>query len=1165
MFLVAFNQCGLELQAPQLTTTTKRRVEIADVDPGSLADDAQRYVAWDPQAVRAVFGGLDPAADYEIEVTYLGEKGVARVQSLTTGTVELHPPTELERGRPTVIRVPVPREVTAPGAFEIAVNRVDGPDAAVSEVRLYSSVAPAPVVTVVGDSGGGLIGSVSNAGYEGLAGAEVHVTWPGGGLKAATDDNGLFTIPLATALPPNRHEVLTIAADAGGPPAMITVHTRDLARGLRELPSGENRLDLGGEWSFVPGAHPEATSGAPTRVPGHVAFDGLIPQDGVATLVRAFTVPDAWSGDLVFFRCDAAYGRAEVYVNGVAAGTHGSGALSFDIDITAFLRPGANMLAVVLTEYTPHAVLDDMAWYAHMSLLGIWRPTCLFRVRPRHLGELGLIADWDPETATGSLRVTADVFDSAPIERAYRLDLTLSGGDGTALEIGHSGQAGTTDRVDLRLELPGATPWSAEVPHLYTLDLVLSGDDGTQQTYRRRIGFRRIEVQGDRLLVNGSAVRMLGVNRHDARLHTGRALTADEIRSDVTRLRQANVNVIRTAHYPPDPRMLDICDELGMYLFDQPPICFSGGFDDHHWNRTNDAANLVPYLLEVTAETVRRDQGHCSVLAWDLGNESRWSEGFDAQLAMVRAIDPTRPTLFSYELNELGPDNVLPDRPEEMRPDLGSYHYPGWDRDWREELAWLSATGRPVILDEYAPLFQECVRSTLPFSMIEIDPGVRDYWGTGYRPFMAEALHDRGCIGGMIWSGTDDVFAIPLDLTVGQGAWAHLPQLDFQRLRDVVPPHAGLHFRGDAEWGLIDYHGRARPELWHVQKMYSPVGIADERVDPDRVGFTLLNRHSHRTFSDLTVTVTGARGPERLTAPPGGSDEVVLEVEPGADRVTFELFHPEGWLLDAYSWDVREPAVRIGAEPLRVETDEELGELTVSGRRTWLRGWPSLHVMDLDRPDLLIEVTPDATAAVADGERVTAPLSGGGWTGTIGMRADGDRLVIDYRCRYQGTVAFNAREAGLVLRPPAEFTALWWRRVPDWSYYPPAHIGRAAGYAAAEPGDGDILHPAAIWEHDATPGGTNDYRSAKRNILAAGATDGSATVSVVSDGGQHVRAELRDGEPVLHVLDWYGGGRIAEGSHLPRYFGPGLRVEPGAELSGTIVLACGDLPAELRG
>jgi hypothetical protein len=108
-----------------------------------------------------------------------------------------------------------------------------------------------------------------------------------------------------------------------------------------------------------------------------------------------------------------------------------------------------------------------------------------------------------------------------------------------------------------------------------------------------------------------------------------------------------------------------------------------------------------------------------------------------------------------------------------------------------------------------------------------------------------------------------------------------------------------------------------------------------------------------------------------------------------------------------------------------------------------------------------------------------------------------------------------------------------------------------------------VLRPGPAWAQDSTEGGSNDYRSAKRTILAAGLTDGAASLSVLSDGTQHVRAELRDGAPVLHVLDWYGGARAAEGiqSH---YFGAGRRIEKGTEISGTVVLVAGGLPDGLR-
>jgi hypothetical protein len=107
-----------------------------------------------------------------------------------------------------------------------------------------------------------------------------------------------------------------------------------------------------------------------------------------------------------------------------------------------------------------------------------------------------------------------------------------------------------------------------------------------------------------------------------------------------------------------------------------------------------------------------------------------------------------------------------------------------------------------------------------------------------------------------------------------------------------------------------------------------------------------------------------------------------------------------------------------------------------------------------------------------------------------------------------------------------------------------------------------VLRPAATWAADATPAGSNDYRSAKRAILAAGATDGRDSLSVVSDGSQSVRAELIDGRPVLHVLDWYGGVRTVEGNHpiWSAYFGAGRPVTTGTTLRGRVVLVAGDRP-----
>ena len=170
--------------------------------------------------------------------------------------------------------------------------------------------------------------------------------------------------------------------------------------------------------------------------------------------------------------------------------------------------------------------------------------------------------------------------------------------------------------------------------------------------------------------------------------------------------------------------------------------------------------------------------------------------------------------------------------------------------------------------------------------------------------------------------------------------------------------------------------------------------------------------------------------------------------------------------------------------------------------------------------------------------------------------------MFEYECTYLGGRAFNAKEVGLTLRPSRDLTDLWWRRIGDGRSTRAAPLGRTSGYAPGPPGTNSALNPAPTWEQDATPAGSNDYRSAKRRSSSPGPPTAGASLTVLSDGTQHVRAELVDGAPVLHVLDWYGGVRTLDGNH-PIWSGV-LRVGPpitdGHALRGRVVLAAGDAP-----
>jgi hypothetical protein len=537
-------------------------------------------------------------------------------------------------------------------------------------------------------------------------------------------------------------------------------------------------------------------------------------------------------------------------------------------------------------------------------------------------------------------------------------------------------------------------------------------------------------------------------------------------------------------------------------------------------------------------------------------------------------MDPSRPTIFSFDLNELGDENELVGRPAAERPDLRSYHYPGWDRTWREDLDWLGSYDQPVVLDEYAPLFAPCLRGPGEAYGLAIDPGIRDYWGAGYQAFMDAALQERGVIGGLIWAGFGDVFAIPLDLTIGQGPWAHLPVADYVRTRDHYPAEPGVFRRGDGDWGMFDAWNRPRPELWHVHEMYAPVAFANPTFDSAgrHLDVNLVNRFSHRGLEGLDVRLTGGRieAEPDLTARPGQTAHLAIARTPGSANVRVEIWHPEGWLIAGAEWPwPGSPSPRAlvleSAAPLELRLADD-GSLALAGDdRSWLGGWPELHVLDVDEPHV------PAPGAWADGRRIAslgtgvvrAPLAGDDWEGTITARAEDRTVVFEYDCTFTGGRSFRAREVGLTLRPSPEQTDLWWRRNGEWSIYPPTHVGRPAGYAPGRPGSNTTLHPAPTWEGDATAAGSNDYRSVKRAIVVGGATDGRRSLTILSDGSQHLRAELVDGAPALHVLDWYGGVRTVEGNHpiWSAYFGAGLPISRGTALRGRVVLVAGPAPA----
>jgi beta-galactosidase len=333
---------------------------------------------------------------------------------------------------------------------------------------------------------------------------------------------------------------------------------------------------------------------------------------------HVFTVPAGWDGQRVVLRFDGVDSCFAVWLNGVSLGFSTGSRLPSEFDVTEVVRLGSpNTLAVRVHQWSAASYLEDQdMWW----LSGIFRDVTLLARPVGAVGDHEVHADYDPGTGTGSLRVAAD----AP-------------GRVVVPELGIDTPVGV-EVADLAVE-----PWTAEMPRLYDGELVTDAE-----RIALRIGFRRVEIVDGLLTVNGRRIEFRGVNRHEFHPDRGRALTEQDMLDDVLLMKRHNVNAVRTSHYPPHPRFLDLCDEYGLYVMDECDLethGFQRDFPD-----TNPAAlpEWRDALLDRMARMVERDKNHPSVVMWSLGNESGDGDNLRAMYAWAKDRDPSRPVHYEY-------------------------------------------------------------------------------------------------------------------------------------------------------------------------------------------------------------------------------------------------------------------------------------------------------------------------------------------------------------------------------------------------------------------------------------------------------------------------------------------------------------------------------------
>ena len=347
---------------------------------------------------------------------------------------------------------------------------------------------------------------------------------------------------------------------------------------------------------------------------------GLDDSNPVSQYRRRFRVPGEWRAKRVFLRLEGADSCVAVWLNGSFVGAAEDACLPSEFELTRYLVEGEQTLAIEVHKWCDGSYLEDQD---AIDYSGLYRSVKVFAVGTAGIRDFSVETVPDHDFRDWRLRLKVDTYGPGDVQAA------LFDADGAKVGSG------------LDFVVSGARKWSAEDPYLYTLEISAGGD-----VRRTKVGFRRCEVKGKAILLNGRPIKFLGVNRHESSPTGGRTLTYEEMLADVKLMKRSNMNTVRTSHYPNDPRFYDLCDEYGLYVMAEANVESHGmdfSFGAEGLGRNPDWHDAI---VERNVRNVLNYRNHASVVMWSLGNESGPGENFEDAYLAVKELDPVRPVHY---------------------------------------------------------------------------------------------------------------------------------------------------------------------------------------------------------------------------------------------------------------------------------------------------------------------------------------------------------------------------------------------------------------------------------------------------------------------------------------------------------------------------------------
>ena len=575
---------------------------------------------------------------------------------------------------------------------------------------------------------------------------------------------------------------------------------------------------------------------------------GVQLMNSIGAYRREFTVPANWQGKRIFLHFDGIYSAAYVYINGQKVGYTQGANDDAEFDVTRFVRAGSNNISVQVIRWTDGSYLEDQDMW---RMSGIYRDVYLFATPKTYIADHYITADVTPakgSTTVGDVNVKVVVTvcnrDKGKTTKHLRAALLDPQGrlDSEATAVVPFNKGDSVKQVTLFFAtIRGLRLWSADIPTLYTFEFTQSDDRKViEEAFSTKYGFRKIDLSKGYLEVNGRRTYLKGVNTQDTDPITGRSIRVETMLKDITMMKQANINCVRTSHYPRQAKMMAMFDHYGLFIMDEADM-------ESHKN-WGDGASITrspkwtKAIVDREERMVLRDRNHPSVVIWSIGNESGFGLNIKEAYKAIKALDDR---YVHYQGSSAAGTAE--------GTDIMSSMY-----RWSDEVARMCKDNQfhqPYFMCEYAHAMGNSVGN------------LREYW--------QGIIGSRYGIGGTIWDWVDQGIYDPVALKTGE-----LTMNGFRKYvtgYDFPGPHQGNFVNN----GILNCDRAWSAELDEVKRIYQWIDC-DYQAKDGKVRLTnnyladdLSDKHLvYQLLVDGKPTEQGRV--ETITCKPGAS--VVLSV-----------------------------------------------------------------------------------------------------------------------------------------------------------------------------------------------------------------------------------------------------------------------------------------------